>query len=301
MAEPSAIGRLFPAGGPVEPALLVGRQGEVAEISGRLSEGVHIMLTGARRIGKTSVCKAVAEEMREADAVIIEIEVPERTISRDLLQDIIDRCNRAYPAKRRVGLGVRIARPLFEELLRDQGIPLDLSQLTPEPSAPQQRQILTGPLHVAEALDRPVVFFLDELQRAADYADGEQLLIDIVDIYSGQDKVVVLLDGSDERTLDKLFDRPVGLKKLVHRVALSPTIPLEEWRSALRRRYPQAGLEIDGDALEMILDFGEGRPYETMLVARSAGLIARRLEVSVVDREIAGFAIKEGKEQLADE
>ena len=42
-----------------------------------------------------------------------------------------------------------------------------------------------------------MALFIDELQRAVDYSDGVSLIRDLLDIYSGNPDVVVLVDGSD--------------------------------------------------------------------------------------------------------
>ena len=55
------IGRLFPAGGPVPADLVIGRTGDIEEIVRRSREAIHTMLTGPRRIGKTTVCAAACE------------------------------------------------------------------------------------------------------------------------------------------------------------------------------------------------------------------------------------------------
>lgn len=178
------IGRLFPAGGPVPPDLVIGRAGDIEEIVRRSREAIHTMLTGPRRIGKTTVCSAVCERLAQEDVVVVEVEVPERTDAKDLLQLVVDRCNRISRTAAMRGL-LRVARPLIEQTLAAEGIPLDLGQLTAQAGGLPTRKILALPLALAEERGRPVVFFLDELQRAVDYADGEQLLGDLVDLYSG--------------------------------------------------------------------------------------------------------------------
>ena len=72
------IGHLFPAGGPVPPELIIGRTSDIDELHRRVAEGIHTMLTGERRIGKTTVCNAVCERMHEDGSVVVQIEVPER-------------------------------------------------------------------------------------------------------------------------------------------------------------------------------------------------------------------------------
>jgi AAA+ ATPase superfamily predicted ATPase len=112
------IGRLFPAGGPVPADLVIGRTGDIEEIVRRSREAIHTMLTGPRRIGKTTVCAAVCEQLRQDGTVVVDIEVPERTDAKDLLQLVVDRCNRISRSAATRGL-LRVALPLIEQTLAD--------------------------------------------------------------------------------------------------------------------------------------------------------------------------------------
>lgn len=293
------IGRLFPAGGPVPPDLVIGRKGEIEEITRRVREGIHTLVTGPRRIGKTTVCDAVCGRARHDHGDVVDIEVPERADSTTLLQLIIDRCNRISNDATARKLW-RTATPFIEALLREEGIPLDLSQIGQEQELPT-RAVLSLPLKIAERSGQRVVFFLDELQRVVDYGDGAQVLGDLVDLYSGKGDVVVLVDGSDERALDGMLGPPAQIGKLCDRVPLAPTIPTYTWRDCLPERFAQAGLTITGDALEAIVAFGEGRPYATMTASRYAALNARKLGSDDVGTFEAEQAIAETKRHLEED
>ncbi len=129
---PEPIGTLFPLGGPVPPDLIIGRRGEIDEITGRLQEGMSTMLAGVRRIGKTTVCAAGGERLKSQGALVIVVDVPERADSRALVQLIIVACSRVSRA--RTGrAALRFARPTIEKLLSEYGVPLDLSALGREP------------------------------------------------------------------------------------------------------------------------------------------------------------------------
>jgi hypothetical protein len=266
----------------------------------RSREAIHTMLTGPRRIGKTTVCAAVCEQLRQDGTVVVDIEVPERTDAKDLLQLVVDRCNRISRSAAARGL-LRVALPLIEQTLADQGIPLDLGQLAAQSGPLPTRKIFALPLALAEERDQPVVLFLDELQRAADYADGEQLLGDLVDLYSGSTKVVVLVDGSDERALDGMLGAPAQFGKLVDRLTLDPRISADIWRAGLAERFVQAGLELQPEALEKLIAFGDGRPYPTMTAARYAALGARKLGSAAVEAFDAQMAIDEARRHLAED
>jgi hypothetical protein len=145
--HPEPIGALFPLGGPVPSDLIIGRRGEIDEISGRLREGMSTMLAGERRIGKTTVCAAVCERLKSQGALVVEVDVPERPDSRALLQLIIDACSRVSLA--RTGrAALRFARPTIEKLLTENGVPLDLSALGREPQELPARAVLSLPAEV---------------------------------------------------------------------------------------------------------------------------------------------------------
>lgn len=135
------IGRLFPAGGPVPPGLVIGRRGDIDELQRRLREGIHTLLTGARRIGKTTVCNATCERFIDDGFVVVQIEVPESVDATALLQLVIDRISRISLTEKRQRL-LRATQPLIEKVLREQGIPLSCpNDLSRQASRSAQRDL----------------------------------------------------------------------------------------------------------------------------------------------------------------
>lgn len=294
------IGRLFTAGGPVPPDLVIGREAEIDEIARRLGEGIHTLVSGPRRIGKTTVCDAVCDRLERQDSVVVQIEVPERPDAAALLQLVIDRCNRISLAAAGRAMW-RAARPWIEKVLAEEGVPLDLSQLGASPGELPTAAVLSLPSRLHEQTGQPVVLFLDELQRAVSYADGDQLLGDLVDLYSGSSDVVVLVDGSEERAIEGMFGPPVQFGKLCGRLPLGPEIPARLWRERLPERFRQAGLEAVPAALEALIAFGHGRPFATMTAARYAALNARKLGSDEVGEFEVAEAVPEARRHLADD
>lgn len=271
-----SIGYLFPAGGPVPAELILGREGAIAELSRRIDERIHTLLTGERRIGKTTVCNAVCGMLAEEGSTVVQVEVPESADAESLLQLVIDR-TRDRSALAQAGRLFKAAEPLIERYLGEQGIPVDLSALDHRPLPQTMRKILSLPIKLAEGDERPVVLYFDELQRVVDYRDGTELLTELVDLYSGRTDVVLLVDGSNERALDKMMLPPVGFGKLVDRLALDEKIPAPVWRDGLPERFARAELRIDDQHLRQLIEFGAGRPYATMAAARYTALNTRKL------------------------
>lgn len=291
------LGSLFPAGGPADPAYMIGRRHDVADVASRLRAGQHVLVAGDRRIGKTTVCQAVCAELRDGGFVVVRIDVPEAADSTGLCRDVVRAHLSAGEGLKR---GARTAiTKTAQRILEQAGVPANLTALAPGQLPEARRQILELPRRMAEAGDR-VVFWLDELQRVADYEDGEHVLRDLSDIYAGQEAAVVLVDGSEARTFQTLLGSSDGLGKLVYRHDLSPVIPSADWRAGLPQRFEEAEHPIDGEALERLIEFGAEQPYRTMVVAREAALTAVRLGGDTGTFEVAD-AIAAANKRLRDD
>ena len=295
------IGELFPVGGRLAPAQMIGRQGAVADVVQRLLEREHVLLSGARRIGKTSVCGAACEVLeREHGCVVIEFEAPEQSSAEGLCQLLIDRTARLDLQRIARGL-VKGSVPFVQGWLNAQGVSLDLSEFRASVPTATLRTVLALPLEIARQHGKRVVVFIDELQRAVDYADGVALVTTITDLYAGNADVLVLVDGSEERTVAQLVRRPYSLSKLAQRVNLEPRIPSDQWRGPLRARFEHAQLQIADEHLERLLEFGDQHPYRMMVGCAAVGLAARRAEQDEVDDFVLGLGLTEARRRLDDD
>jgi hypothetical protein len=299
VAQQEPIGPLFPLGGPVPRDLIIGRQGDIDELTQRMREGLSTMLAAPRRIGKTTVCAAVCSDLKDDGALVVEVDVPERPDSRTLLQLIVDACSRISLVDRG-RRAFRVAQPLIEKLLADQGIPLDLSALAAESQLPA-RTVLSLPLELARHRGTQAVLFFDELQRVVDYADSDDILRDLVDIYGGSEHAVVLVDGSDERALEGMLPAPIQFGKLVDRLGLDPKIPLTSWRKPLTDRFSRLGLELPAASLEALLEWSSGRPYHTMAACRYTAFAARKTNSSTVTEFDVRMGLDEAERHLKDD
>lgn len=236
----------------------------------------------------------------EHDFLVIELEAPEQNTAEGVCQLIIDRTARLDLQRISRGL-LSAAVPTIQKLLADRGVPLDLAKFGIGVPDATRRKVLELPLAIARQQKRKVVFFIDELQRAVDYADGKGLVRDLVDLHSASAEVVVLVDGSNERTIERLMGSPYDLARLAQRLELPPTIPADQWRRPLLDRFQRAALPISPDRVQRILDFGEGRPYDTMTGCFYVALTARRLQNNDVDDFAIGKGLEEARARLDED
>ncbi|HEV7566358.1 MAG TPA: hypothetical protein VGO31_10400 [Microbacteriaceae bacterium] len=184
--------------------------------------------------------------------------------------------------------------------MKEQGLPIDLSELGNAPDARAVREVVALPLKMAQRANQPTVFYLDELQRVADYSDGETFVLDLVDVYTNNEQnalVSVLVDGSDERAL-RLLDEEFNLSKLCSAYELGDFIHESEWRSGLADHFKRVGLKIETVALEELIHCADGRPYPTMLVAQQSAMNAREFGSDVVDGTAVRYAIEHKRGNL---
>lgn len=294
------IGKLFPLGGPVPPELMIGRVGERGELERRLSAGMSTMLVGPRRAGKTTVCEAACATLAAEGYLLFGIEVPERADSTSLLQLIVDRATRMSLADEASALA-RTLRPMVEGFLKERGIPLDLAALGKDVRPADARTILGLPLELARHRRKRMILFLDELQRAVSYGDGHEILADLVDLYSTAGDVVVLVDGSDERTLDGMLGEPLHFGKLVDRQSLDPRLPLTTWRDPLTARFSAAGLELPDAQRERLLDWSDGVVYRTMAAARFTAFSAQKTDSDMITDFDLEMGLDEAQRHLGDD
>src|SRR5438874_12626013 len=60
----AAVSPYFPVGGPVPAAELVGRESYLRRLVERLEDGQHVLISGPRRIGKTSIILEALRRLR---------------------------------------------------------------------------------------------------------------------------------------------------------------------------------------------------------------------------------------------
>ncbi len=296
-----AMGELFPVGGRLAPAQMIGREGDVADLVQRLLEHEHVVLSGTRRIGKTSVCGAACEVLESKhDFIVIDFEAPEQSSAEGVCQLLIDRTARLDLQRIAQGL-LKGSAPFVQSWLDAHGVPLDLSKFRASVPSATLRTVLELPLEVARQHRKSVVLFIDELQRAVDYADGVGLVTGLVALYAGNPDVVILIDGSETRMVEQLVGQPYSLGKLAQRLELEPHIPQDQWRAPLRSRFTRAGLQISEERLQRLLEFGAEQPYRTMAACAAVGLAARRAEQQDIDEFVLELGLKEASQRLDDD
>jgi hypothetical protein len=132
---------------------------------------------------------------------------------------------------------------------------------------------------IAERDSRRLVLFIDELQESTDgdYGDGHRILKELREILASSPNVTCLFAGSIEHLMRDLFTNrqraPYGFGGFHD---LTP-ITKREWQAGLAARFAEDNIRVDPDALERVVEAGQGHPRCTMLIAQQA-------HVAIVDQ-----------------
>jgi uncharacterized protein len=292
---------LFPTDGPIPQDEMIGRDDDVDAIARALLGGANLIVAGARRTGKTSVCDAavalcaregsytasvdlfrIADGSELAETLTLRL-LTNRAALRRALGSAAARAGRVLDA-----LSTSVAYRARQDLGEELEVALTLGKARDDP----QRALGAAwelAERIASADDRRLVLFLDEFQEVASgfYGDPGVVTRQMRAVFQRSPHVSVLFAGSIEHVMRDLFaptDRALSQFGGLHELA---PIEADAWREGLRRRLALDRCSITDSALDRLLDASEGHPRATMLIAQHSHSVAvaelrRRLDDAAV-------------------
>lgn len=207
--------------------------------------------------------------------------------------------------RKAIGLGepaLRLAASVLE--IGELADAADLSAAVDEALAPvgdgdaDLRVVLSAIQAAAIAADRPIVIFVDELQRLVTHWDSEddsamaqQALAKLMHATSG--RVVLVLAGSVRTAVEQLLvaGQPMHYDGMTYTV---PPIQRADWHHGLTERFTEFGLTVEPARIDQVLDASGGHPQRTMRVCAHVHQLADGGVFDVSD-VLVGQAIEEAR------
>lgn len=276
---------LFPSEEPVRPpAKPIGRRGDIDELVGQLSDGLHRIVAAPRRTGKSTVCEATVAALRRRRFYTVSVSLFRQTngtalaealaqetlANRSKLKRLVQRV-RSLPSRALTGASLTAVLRVKSELGDAVEIALEPTRKRREPML-ELGLALELPQRIAERDDRQVILFIDELQQLTSgaYGDPEQVTQRLRDVLHGSPRVTCLFAGSVEHLMRDMFSNE---RRALYQFGgfheLTP-ISADEWHQGLRERFSQDDCAVDDEALTWIAEAANGHPRSTMLVAQQA-------------------------------
>ena len=293
---------LFPTDQPIPASQMIGRELDVREIATTLAGGASVVLAGPRRTGKTSVCDAVLGQLSRQGLYTVAVDLFRIATAAELAEALVTATIANRSPLRRVLHQTRRAGRLVADALHTSAVLKSKAQLGEElkiafapglAARDPDRYLdyaLALPGRIAAADGKEVVVFFDEFQEVAGpqspYGDPDRLTKRMRAIFQRAGGVSYLFAGSLEHMMRDLF---TPTHRALHQFGgfydLRP-IDRSAWLEGLAERFAADECAIGPEALGRIIEYGEGHPRTTMLIAQKSHLTTIELDIREVDLAI---------------
>lgn len=290
---------LFPTDRPLPADNLIGRTEDVREVAATLSGGGHVIISGPRRTGKTSVCDAALRTLKDDGLYVVEIDLFRIASAAELAETLVARTIENRSALRRAVHQAREAGRLVADAAGVSAVLKSKSELGEELEiafTPQMARrdperyldyALALPGRIAEADEKRVVVFFDEFQEIAGphapYGDPDSLTKRMRAIFQRSPGVSLLFAGSVEHLMRDLFTpRQRAFSQFGSFHALRP-IASEDWITGLTSRFELDECSAEDSVLRRLMDLGRGHPRATMLIAQKTHMATVLLDTRDID------------------
>jgi len=290
---------LFPTDQPIPASQMIGRAADVREIASALANGSSVVLAGARRTGKTSVCDAVIGRLARRGLYTASVDLFRLATAAELAEALVSATIANRSALRRAMHQARRAGRFVADALHTSAVLKSKAQLgeeleiafTPGLAARDPGRYLDYafalPGRIATADGKAMVVFFDEFQEVASaqqpYGDADRLTKRMRSIFQRSAGVSYLFAGSLEHLMRELF---VPSQRALHQFGgfhdLRP-IDADAWLAGLAERFSADECRVDEAALARLIDYGELHPRTTMLIAQKTHLVTVELDTREVD------------------
>lgn len=281
---------------------MIGRTADVREIASTLAGGSSVVLAGARRTGKTSVCDAVLGRLGRRGFYTISVDLFRIATAAELAETLVAAAISNRSAMRRTLHQTRRAGRFVADALQTSAVLKSKAQLGEEieiafnpglAARDPERYLdyaLALPARIAAADRKEAIVFFDEFQEIASpqqpYGDADRLTKRMRAIFQRSTGVSCLFAGSLEHLMRDLF---TPSHRALHQFGgfhdLRP-IDRDAWTVGLTERFAADDCAIEPNALERIVDYGELHPRTTMLIAQKTHLTTIELDTRRVDTSI---------------
>ncbi|HEX4753485.1 MAG TPA: hypothetical protein VH268_11345 [Solirubrobacterales bacterium] len=273
---------LFPIDQPVMPeARQIGRRPMIELLEKTLASPSHTWLIGERRIGKTSVAKAVLARSRGAGGIALDVDLSRPGIdSPEALAGDIARQAQAAAAgaestAQRIGRFTRGRRNQVKglgEALKGLGFEDAAAALSAtsailasaDDGAPGLDKTLQALALHARATEHRVWLLLDEVHLLGNLDSAEQTVAHWCHEHGSP--LVFLFAGSEESAARELREPGRPLNAVGEEFKLIE-IAFEDWLAGLRARFEEAGVKIADGEIFTLLQASDGHPRRTMMIA----------------------------------
>ena len=293
----------FEFGRELNPTELVDRTDEVRAVAGAMGEGGRLFLIGPRRFGKTSILRAAAERARGEGVVVLRYNAEAYPSLPLLVRALVEGAAGALTGSvRKAGQKIQEAfgtlRPQVSYNPLDQSFSATLGAagagVTDEVLLVEA---LDGLDRLAGASGKRVALVIDEFQQVVERG-GVEAEGQVRAAVQRHEHVAYVFAGSKTAMLSEMTgnpDRP--FYRLGARLFVGP-VPRDDFRPFLQGGLASAGVAVEPEAVEALLDMAEDVPYNVQRLAHECWTTARRRAESGEERPVTDADVQDELERL---
>lgn len=295
----------FVFGEAVSGPAFINRDEEIQDLRRDLMDAQKVFLISPRRYGKTSLAKAVLEQLDRDGIITIYLDLQVMTGYKHFLELYSSRLlQRSTRLDRLLSLAKELLPTINFELSVDREGQPTLSFSLPRRQRDIQRmaaEIYATPQRIAEKLRKTVVVVFDEFQDVA-RLDGEAIERTMRSVMQHQRQVGYLFAGSRKHLMEAMIAdkrRPFYQSGPVYYLR---RISADAWIPFIRDWFSRGKMQIDGPVIERILEVSDQVPYFVQSLCHELWDHARdqkRLQVKDVDHVIDAIVTKRSDLYLA--
>lgn len=294
---------LFPTDKPITPERMIGRTLAATALAQRLENGLHTVVPGSRRTGKTSICEAALQRVNANDAfycTVIDLELVDSAmvLARRVLQAVLAHSARHHAVAQTASEVLGESRGALARSIASMILPSEIADIfniladgDQRPKTPEE--ILESSIRKASELAEDdgvhVVLFLDEIQRLALYGDR---IPEVFQKSISGSRIIVVCAGSDEQKIGELWAEGAPMGKLCSPFDLDAIQPAA-WKEGLIRLFAEDDCVLAHGVVDAIVDFGNLREQPTMRMAQELHLKSQLAQT----RNIAAIWLDDARQQ----
>jgi hypothetical protein len=297
--ERQRSGDLFPTDRPLPASQMIGRDADVRSIVTMLEGGANVVVAGARRTGKTSVCDAALLRAQRHGLYTVGVDLFRIPTAAQLAETLVAKAvanrpplKRLVHATRRAGrfAGEVAERTLTLKAQAELGEEIEIAfrpGLADRDPGRYLEYALELPNRIAKADGKHAIVFFDEFQEVANprkpYGEPDEITKKMRSIFQRSDECSYLFAGSVEHLLRELFGPSSrAFSQFGSFYDLGP-IALDAWHDGLQDRFEADQCTLAAGVVERIVELGEQHPRATMLIAQRTHLTSIMLDTHTID------------------
>jgi hypothetical protein len=314
----------FPIQKPITPETRqIGRKPFIDSLAAEvIARRHHVLLLEERRIGKTSIIRAVLDRLRSVGGVGLDIDLSDSRFEspEDLAFEIAAMARAAAVGVRERGflrrqgakatkaaagvthvaaeiattLGVDGAGDIKNASKIFDAVQAQIGDIDTA-ARPKLSSVLAALELAAQFSDVPIIVFLDECQRLLEWDPVAQQDLAFA-MRRTDSNLVFVFAGSNERALTQLFAEGMPLHREGLRRPVSPIL-VDDWTPALIERFAGLGIRATPQTILTILEASGGHPERTMTVCAIARTWAEDTGQDDLNDDLIQRAITDAKAQ----